>query len=369
MVILFNTYRSPKSGINFYLPGWIGSILSFLCLASCLWLGGCTQQDATKVPTLTKLSGNALGTTWMVQVLTDQTFEKVKLQKDIVQNLEAADKIFSHWRSDSELFQFNANQSSNDMVIHPQLHGLLKHAQWMHRETAGLLDPTLGPLVNLWGFGPQGNSRSTIPTEQQITKMRKITGMENLEMLPKGRVRKKIPALQLDLSASAKGEIIDQICDLLERLNFENYLVEIGGEVRANGKGRGEKGWIVGLENGGSRKDIIVSVPLRNYAVATSGTYRIKKTNPKSHRSASHLLSPKTGSPIEHNLIAVNAFAPTARDADAWATALMVMGLQEGMKKAEEMNLVARFCKEVDGEIEFHYSTAYQRLFPAKNNL
>lgn len=369
MVILFNTYRSPKSGTNSYPPGWIGSILMFLCLAPCLWLGGCTQQGATKVPILTKLSGNALGTTWMVQVLTDKTFEKVKLQKDIVQNLEAADKIFSHWRPDSELFQFNANQTTNDTVVHPQLHNLLKHAQWMHRETNGAIDPTLGALVNLWGFGPEGKTRSTIPTEKQIEDVQKIIGMENLEISQNGSIRKKVSALQLDLSGSAKGEILDQICNLLDRLNFPNYLVEIGGEVRAQGKGRNGNGWIVGLENGGSREIDLISVPLRNYAVATSGTYRLKKTNPKSPRNASHLLNPKTGLPIEHNLIAVNAFAPTARDADAWATALMVMGQKEGMKKAEQMDLVVRFCEEVDGVIEINTSTAYQRVFSTENNL
>lgn len=369
MVILFNTYRSQKSGTNFYLPGLIGSISSVLCLASCLWLGGCAQQDETKVPTLTKLSGNALGTTWMVQVLTDQIFEKEKLQKDIVQNLEAADKTFSHWRPDSELFQFNANQTTNDTVIHPKLHDLLKHAQWMHRETDGAFDPTLGTLVNLWGFGPEGKTRSTVPTEQQIENVQKIIGLEKLEISQNGKIRKKIPALQLDLSGSAKGEIIDQISNLLDRLNFHNFLVEIGGEVRAQGKGRNGNGWIVGLETGGSREIDLISVPLRNYAVATSGTYRLKKTNPESPRNASHLLNPKTGLPIEHNLIAVNAFAPTARDADAWATALIIMGLKEGMKKAEQMDLVVRFCEEVDGKVEIYSSTAYQRIFSTENNL
>ena len=157
---------------------------------------------------------------------------------------------------------------------------------------------------------------------------------------------------------------IDELDSLLgERQN------EIGGEVRAQGKGRNGNGWIVGLETGGSREIDLISVPLRNYAVATSGTYRLKKTNPKSTRNASHLLNPKTGLPIEHNLIAVNAFAPTARDADAWATALIIMGLKEGMKKAEQMDLVVRFCEEVDGKVGIYSSTAYQRIFSTENNL
>jgi thiamine biosynthesis lipoprotein len=366
---LFNSYRNQKSGINYRTPIWLCPNLWVLCSAFCLLLCGCTQQNQKNSPTLIKLSGDALGTTWLVKVLSDKAFDKEKLQMYIIRKLEETDKIFSHWRPDSELFQFNANPTTNDTVVHPQLHNLLKHAQWMHRETDGAFDPTLGALVNLWGFGPEGKTRSTLPTEQQIKDVQRIIGLENLEISQNGNIRKKVSALQLDLSGSAKGEIIDQISNLLDRLNFHNFLVEIGGEVRAQGKGRNGNGWIVGLETGGSREIDLISVPLRNYAVATSGTYRLKKTNPKSTRNASHLLNPKTGLPIEHNLIAVNAFAPTARDADAWATALMVMGQKEGMKKAEQMDLVVRFCEEVDGVIEINTSTAYQRIFSTENNL
>ena len=112
----------------------------------------------------------------------------------------------------------------------------------------------------------------------------------------------------------------------------------------------------------------MVSIPLRNYAVATSGTYRQQKPNPKAKKNASHLLNPKTAKPVENNLIAVNTFAPTARDADAWATALMIMGLEKGMQKAEEMDLVARFCSVKDGITHIYYSTAYHRLYPKEKN-
>ena len=196
-----------------------------------------------------------------------------------------------------------------------------------------------------------------------------LTGLDKLEILSKGMVRKKVPTLQLDFSASAKGEIIDQICNLLDRWGFKNYLVEIGGEIRAEGRGRNGKGWVVGLEDGDALiANGMVSVPLRNYAVATSGSYRLNKPNPDSNRSASHLIDPRTGRPIEHDLIAVNAFAPTARDADAWATALMILGPTEGMKKAEELDMVVRFSIVKDNKIEIIKSTAYDRLHPSPIN-
>ncbi len=366
MVTLFNTYLHPKNQFNFrsLFRRWIA------CWSLCfvvIYLSGCSLQDNLDAPILTELSGSALGTTWSVKVLSHNKFDSDNLRGEIVQKLEEVEKIFSHWRGDSELSLWNANKSTNLLQVNPQLYELVQHAQWMNRETDGAFDPTIAPLVNLWGFGPPGGRRSTLPKDEEIAEVKKLTGMENLEVFPQNRLRKKFSELRLDFSGSAKGEIIDQICQLLERWALQNYLVEIGGEVRAHGRGKKGKGWIVGLESGEMGKDLMLSVPLRNYAVATSGTYRLHKPNPKAKNSASHLLNPQTGKPVENNLIAVNAFAPTARDADAWATALMIMGLEKGMQKAEEMHLVARFCELKDGITYIYSTTAYQRLFAAKN--
>jgi len=325
------------------------------------------DQNETQPITFTELQGNALGSTWCVKVLTKQIFKEDELRNDVIQKIENAEKIFSHWRPDSELYQFNASGNTLPFPSNQDLYNLLKHAEWIHQKSQGAFDPTLGSVVNLWGFGPPGHSRSTIPTDLQIEEALRQTGMQNIELLPNRIVRKKTPGIQLDLSGSAKGEIIDQVCRLLDRWNFKNYLVEIGGEVRANGKGRNGNGWVVGVENGSRQPDTLVSVPLRNYAVATSGTYRLNKPNPQSSRKASHLIDPRTGYPIDNTLVAVNAFAPTARDADAWATALMILGLKDGMKKAEELDIVARFCESKKEKIIISYSSAYRRLFLSEN--
>jgi thiamine biosynthesis lipoprotein len=368
MVTLFNTYQFPKNRFDLgpFFRRWIGC--ASLCFAV-ICLSCCNQEDSQVKPNLTELSGSALGTTWSIKVLAHKEFDPEQLRREIVQKLEQAEKIFSHWRPDSELSLWNANKSTTPLQVNPQLYELVQHAQWMHHETGGAFDPTIAPLVNLWGFGPTSGTRSTIPKDEEIAEIKKLTGMENLEVLPKNRVRKKFSKLQLDFSGSAKGEIIDQVSLLLNRWTFKNYLVEIGGEVRAHGQGKKcHNGWIVGLESGEFDRDGLVSVALRDYAVATSGTYRLNKTNPKSPRNASHLLNPQTGKPVENNLIAVNAFAPTARDADAWATALMIMGLEKGLQKAEEMDLVARFCELKDGITNIYCSTAYHRLYLTEKN-
>ena len=340
----------------------------YTLITASFFLVSCTDQRDQPLY-LVELNGNALGTTWVVKVLPHKSIDSEDLKRSISQRLAHYEKIFSHWRKDSDLSKFNSNKSTEPVEIHSNIHELLKHAQWMYQQTAGTFDPAIGKIVNLWGFGPDGRNRSTIPKDEEVIEALHSSGMHQLEILPKHRLCKKHPDLKLDLSGSAKGEIIDQICELLKRYGLQNHLVEIGGEVRAHGGGKKGNGWIVGLENGGKGKDQLVSIPLRNYAVATSGTYRLKKPNPKTKRNASHLLNPKTGKPVENNLIAVNAFAPTARDADAWATALMIMGLEKGMQKAEEMDLVARFCVLKDGNTYIYRTSAYHRLYPTKKNL
>ena len=319
------------------------------------------EQPTTR---LYELNGQALGTTWAIKLLTKNEIMEKELKIDVVKRLEELEKIFSNWRPDAKLQQINSAITTSPFSINPELLELLRHAKWMHSETSGAFDPTIAPVVNLWGFGPVGKTRSTVPSNDQIERAMTLTGLDKLEILPKGLIQKKVPTLQLDFSASAKGEIIDQICKLLESCGFNNYLVEIGGEIRAEGKGRKGKGWVVGLEDGHSNNENgMASVLLRNYAVATSGSYRLNKPNPNSNRSASHLIDPRTGRPIEHELIAVNAFAPTARDADAWATALMILGPEDGVQMAEKMDMVARFSVLKDDEVMILKSTAYDRIF------
>jgi len=332
-------------------------------ITASIWIFGCMESRNGEELFTTVLNGRALGTYWTVKLLSKNEVKKEELREDIVRKLEEGDKIFSHWRKDSDLYQFNAALTTNPLSIRPPLLDLLEHAEWINRQSEGAFDPTLAPVINLWGFGPVGGNRSTIPTGKQILEAKKLTGMDKFKTLPKGFIQKKLPLLQLDFSGSAKGEIIDQVCNLLQRWNFNNFLVELGGEVRANGRGRDGKGWIIGLEDGSGDSESMVAVPLRNYSVATSGTYQLNKPNPDANRSASHLIDPRTGRPVGHELVAVNAFAPTARDADAWATALMILGPVEGMKKAEELDMVARFCAIQDGQIEVSLTTAYERLF------
>ena len=335
-----------------------------LLIISLILLIGC-QDDGERTLKPYRLIGKALGTTWTVKVLSYKPIHESKLRTDIATKIEEAERILSHWRPDATLYQLNASLSSEPIPIPPSLHELLKHAKWTYKQTGGAFDPTIAPLVNLWGFGPVSTNRLSIPQQKEIDETMQLTGMNQLELLNGFIVRKKHPALQIDLSASAKGDIIDQVCEMLDRRELSNFLVEIGGEIRARGNGKSGKGWTIGLEDGSEGKSIgLTSVNLFNYSVATSGTYRQSKPNPNSVKPASHLIDPRTGYPVEHNLVAVNVLAPTARDADALATALMILGPEEGMRKAEEMDLIARFCLREGNKTRQDHTTTWRRLYP-----
>jgi len=308
------------------------------------------------------LKGQALGTTWMVKALSFKPVDEDKLRDEIATKIEESERILSHWRPDSKLYQVNATLSTEPIPVPPLLHELLVHAKWTYEQTDGGFDPTIAPLVNLWGFGPVSENRTRIPSEEEIDNAVRQVGMNQLEILPDDRVRKKLPSLQIDLSGSAKGEIIDGVCALLDQRGIGNYLVEIGGEIRTRGSGKDERGWTVGLENGSQRSERS-TLSLRDYSVATSGTYRQSKPNPDSAKPASHLIDPRTGRPVEHDLVAVNVLAPTARDADALATALMILGPEEGMALAERLDLAVRFCLEETNGSRMILSPTYQRLF------
>ena len=335
--------------------------MRFLCLFSSVLMVSCTEGPKDGRNSVV-LKGQALGTNWMVRAFSYKPIGANELRDEIVAKIEESERILSHWRPDSNLYQLNASLSTEPISVPPLLHELIVHAKWTHEQTGGAFDPTIAPLVNLWGFGPVSENRTRIPTEEEIAHALGLVGMKQLEILSDGRVRKKIPTLQIDLSGSAKGEIIDVICALLDQMGIVNYLVEIGGEIRTRGSGKDQRGWRVGLENG-SRESERFTLSLFDYSVATSGTYRQSKPIPDSAKPASHLIDPRTGRPVKHDLLAVNLLAPTARDADALATALMILGPEKGMALAEEMDLSARFClKEANGT-RMIFSPAYQRLF------
>ncbi len=333
--------------------------LPLLCL-----LLGCSSEPREGARETISLEGKALGTTWMVKVRSAKSIDPRDLRDAIVAEIEKIEKILSHWRPDAELYQFNHALTTEPVAVHPHLHNLLQYARRINEESLGAFDVTIAPLVNLWGFGPIEETRGKIPTGEEIENALASMGQDKLELLPKSAIRKIRADLQLDLSAIAKGYAIDQVANKLDELGALHYLIELGGELRAKGNGSKGKGWQVGLEHpqaDANATKIHRVITLTDAAVATSGNYRLAFTDPDTGQSYSHLIDPRTGRPVNHDLLAVSVVALTAMEADAWATALLVVGREKGLQLAERENLDALFVERDSSGIKVQTTANFPR--------
>ena len=215
--------------------------------------------------------------------------------------------------------------------------------------TQGAFDITAGPLVNIWGFGPEQDF--TVPGEQQINTALRLAGQGKLQLDAAAPALKKAHGgMYIDLSAIAKGFAVDEIAGYLDRQQLDNYLVEIGGEIRARGVNDENRPWQIGIENPVTGQRTVRSIiKLENMAMATSGGYR--NYFEKDGISYSHTIDPRTGYPVTHELASVTVLHPSAMLADAWATGLLVLGPEKGYATALENGLAAYFI--VHGETGF----------------
>ena len=203
-------------------------------------------------------------------------------------------------------------------------------------ETGGAFDITVGPLVNIWGFGPEGEIEN-IPADLVINQTKEKTGYQNLLVrMDPPALKKKFPDLYCDLSAIAKGFGVDKIAELLKGLGVNNFMVEIGGEVRTAGL-NGQLPWRIGISTPDERQGIQSVVDLNNDCIATSGDYH--NYFEKDGKRYSHTIDPVSGKPITHNLASVSVIFPNCTGADAYATALNVMGPTDALNFARERKL------------------------------
>ena len=314
----------------------------------CLLLG-CSPEPGDGARETISLEGKAMGTTWEVTFRElPENVSQETLRGEIEATLERIESLASHWRTDTPVSQFNQTLDTQPFPVPSDLLAILKTAERIHHKTEGAFDVTVAPLVNLWGFGPIEETRGKIPSDEEIENALASMGQDKLELLPKSSIRKTRPDLQLDLSAIAKGFAIDQIAQRLDESGVLHYLIELGGELRAKGNGSKGDGWQVGLEHpegDANTTKIHRTIALENAAVATSGNYRLAFTDPDTGQSYSHLIDPRTGRPVSHDLLAVSVLASNAMEADAWATALLVLGPEKGMQLADKENLAALFVE------------------------
>lgn len=298
-------------------------------------------------------SGATMGTNYTIKAShLPRSVDKEALVAQIKDVLDAVDRQMSTYRADSELSTFNSSRSTQWQTVSEPLFAVLKEAKRVNKITQGAFDVTVGPLVNLWGFGAASTPYQT-PASARIEAELKRTGDHHLQLNAlTGQIKKDLPTLYLDLSAIAKGYAVDCVGALLEQQSIVNYLVEIGGELRLKGKNADNKRWQIAIEKPVTKTRVIQKiVPLSDISLATSGDYR--NYFERDNKRFSHTIDPRTGKPIQHKLASVTLLGDTAMTADAFATAFMVLGAQAGYELAVSNKIAALFIiKTEQGLVE-----------------
>jgi thiamine biosynthesis lipoprotein len=299
-----------------------------------------------------ELGGRTMGTTFSVKLVSPpEALSREQLGKQIHATLARVENLTSTYLVHSELSAFNSNLSTEWARVSPQFCDVIERAVEVSKHTEGAFDITVGPLVNLWGFGPGGVVLQP-PTDEEISAAMSRVGFHHLQTdCSQPAVRKDIADLYVDLSGWAKGFAVDELAALLDSHSLTNYLVEIGGELRARGYNAEQQDWSIAIEkpveNERSPQTIL---RLTDSGVATSGDYR--NYFDYEGKRYSHTIDARNGKPVSHTLAAVTVLSESAAYADAMATALLVLGPQAGPLLAERLGIAAYFLLRGEDGIE-----------------
>ncbi len=313
-------------------------------------LASCDTRTKKSYPFV--YQGQTMGTSFSVKAsVVPEKIDQQALKQQIKSLLHEINLSMSTYIEASEISLFNRSSSTEWQYVSPRLFEVLRIAQDISELTQGAFDISISPLVDLWGFGPDAMTY-TVPEESKIKQQLNQIGYQHLSLNDQAnKIRKTIPSLALDLSALAKGYAVDQVALLLEKQGIYSYLVEIGGEIRLKGKNINEQLWRIAIEKPVSDNRAIHKVlPISNISMATSGDYRNYFEN-KGIRF-SHTIDPRTGYPVTHKLASVTILRENTMEADALATAIMVLGPNEGYQLAEKKQIAALFLIKSDAGYE-----------------
>ncbi len=306
----------------------------------CLLLSACAPPEPLR------LHGASMGTTWQVTAYASAAREP-ELRDRIQTRLDELIAQMSAWNPDSHLSRFNRAEADTWHSLPPDLFLVLDHALALSAQTRGAYDPSIAPLVDLWGFGPASAARTTPPSSAEIATAQAMLGATRLQLDRENRRALQPGGLRLDVNSLAPGYAVDAIAALLLELGIDSFLVELGGEMRAAGRKPDGNAWRVAVERPDMQgDDFDTIVELRDAALGTSGDYRIGFIHQGWRYS--HTLDPRTGAPVDHDLAAVTVIAASAMAADARAAALLVLGPDEGMAFAQAHGLAAVFTRRTD---------------------
>lgn len=315
-----------------------------------LVFSGCSTGEKTEK--LIEIHGATMGTTYMIKLVPgDAPMQENDVKSGIEKVLRQINRQMSVFDPQSEISQFNRSLDSSWFKVSGSLASVVHNALEVSRISKGAFDVTAAPLIDLWGFGPR-SKEDAVPSPVEIEKARSCTGYGKMEVSlnPPG-LKKKMACVICNLSAIAKGYGVDQVALYLEKAGIRRYLVEIGGEIRVSGKNHFNRQWRVGIATPDGSFGVHRAIPLENESMATSGDYF--NFFEREGIRYSHTIDPRTGAPVKHNLASVTVIHQSCMMADAYATAIQVMGPEMGFSWAVKHHLaVLMLIRDNDSLIE-----------------
>ncbi|MEW6673261.1 MAG: FAD:protein FMN transferase [Thermodesulfobacteriota bacterium] len=322
-------------------------------------LAGCRFQREVLI------EGSTMGTTYHIKVVAGYFSTTSDLKEKIDGCLKEINGSMSTYAADSEISRFNSiRNTEEDVAVSEDFFNVLKASEKLYRLTNGTWDGTVKPLVDVWGFGSPPVQRK-VPSKEHIDRLLAEVGFNHIEISENRHIRKKKSSLSLDLNSIAKGYAVDRVAAVIRKNGFENFLVEIGGEVFASGVKKDRQPWRVGINRplkDAPANQVYRVLTLQDAALATSGDYR--NFFEIEGRRYSHVLDPMTGYPVRNSVVSVSVIADTCMFADGLATALMVMGPDKGLELVERLDHVEAMIviQQADGTLVDYFSKGFKVL-------
>ncbi|HEY3699847.1 MAG TPA: FAD:protein FMN transferase [Spongiibacteraceae bacterium] len=328
-------------------------IVRIVLIIACVLQCACTQRDAIK------FVGETQGTSYHITLVAAAAVDKAALQQRTERRLAEIDGALSNYRADSELSRFNRAPIGEWIALSADLYAVLQLSQQISVASDGAFDITIAPLVQLWGFGPDG-MHADIPNAMQLQAAKAQVDYRQLQLDPAAPRAKKLHALSIDVNGIAQGYTVDQLAALFAAAGHKNYLIEVGGELRLVGTNAEKKPWRIAIEKPSdgliAMQQAIVGSEI---GVTTAGDYH--DYFEKDGVRYSHTIDPRSARPIAHRLAAVTVVAATAALADGWDTALEVLGPEQGYALAQHLQIAAYFIIRQGDTFETRYTEAMQR--------
>ncbi len=303
-----------------------------------------------------------MGTVYHVKLVTSGKVETAPLKSELDRLLKDLNRSMSTYDPQSEISRFNGAKTDQPVAVSDDFATVMRISQKIYNLTQGAWDGTVAPLINLWGFGPKGQL-TQVPSAEAIEAGQEVVGFHHIELQDGRLLVKKIPKVTLSLASIAKGYGVDRLAGVLIQKGYTDFLVEIGGEVYAQGHNAAGDPWRVGINrpDPGGRLDAVYRVVrLSQTALATSGDYRqFYEIDGKRY---SHIIDPKTGYPVQNGVVSASVVAGNCALADGLATALMVMGPEKGLALINSLENVDALIvvRDAKGRLIDYLSNGFQ---------